>query len=46
MLWVIYMIWILFVVTLGVVGRKTKNDICLGLFFISAVVMFYVPFMV
>jgi len=46
MLWIIYMIWVLFVITLGIIEYITKNGICLSLLFISTIVMFYVPFII
>lgn len=46
MLWTIYMIWILFIVVIGVIDHFTDKDFGIFILILSAIVMFYVPFMI
>ena len=46
MLWTIYMIWILFIVVVGIIDHITNKDFGIFVLIISTIVMFYIPFMV
>ncbi len=46
MIWIIYVIWLVFALILGVIGQITQKDIYGFIAIISTIVMFYVPFMV
>ena len=46
MIWIIFIFWILFAVTCAIMEQKTNESSWLILFFMSTLVMFYVPFMV
>ena len=46
MIWIIYIIWLVFALILGIVGQITQKDIYGVIALISTSIMFYVPFMV
>lgn len=46
MLWTIYMIWILFIIVIGIIDHITDKDFGIFILILSAIVMFYVPFMI
>ena len=46
MLWIIYMIWILFIVVVGIIDYITDKDFGIFALIISTIVMFYIPLMI
>ncbi len=45
MIWTIFVLWIVFAITCGVMENKTDNDFFGFLFLVSLPIMFYMPFM-
>ena len=43
MLWIIFTIWVLFVITCVIMEKKTENQFFTFLFLISLPIMFYIP---
>lgn len=46
MLWIVYVIWVLFVITCVIMEKKTEHQFFTFLFLISLPIVFYIPFMV
>jgi hypothetical protein len=46
MLWIIYTLWIMLGVICGVLSARKRTDLPVGLWLCSAIIMFYVPFII